>query len=223
MDPTAPPPWKEPHMPITDNETSMEPPKSSSKNTLLTLASILVLVGIVGITLFLYIQNRSATKTPQTTNTPKTSDTKTQTGSNEVVVGAKNQELVKKYGAICKRFTSVEEALKESEVACVLDLSNQGLESLSPKIADLSNLNEINLSNNNFSSFPEVLYNKSSLLLINLSNNKLTITPDLSKLTSLQLLILTGNPITNKTAFSSKKNSLPGTPTPKISNTVITY
>ncbi|PIZ96349.1 MAG: hypothetical protein COX79_05330 [Candidatus Levybacteria bacterium CG_4_10_14_0_2_um_filter_36_16] len=189
-----------------------EAPKSSKK-TLLTLVSILVLLGIVSLTLFLFIQN----KQNQTTGKKETSQKTAQQNKKESVVDKtipknyipttaaekKMATNLQKYGVVCKRFTSLEEALKTPDIACVLDLSGKGLTSLSDNITKLTYLNTIDLSNNNFSVFPLQLLEIPSLQSIDLTNNKLTVTPNVSKLKNLQSLILTGNPITNKVAPTS--------------------
>lgn len=104
---------------------------------------------------------------------------------------------------VCYRFTSLKEALMNIEAACILDLSGKGINLLPNEITKLTKLNEINLSNNNFSEFPSQLLEIPKLRIIDLSKNKLTTTPNVSKLKDLQSLILTGNPITNKTTPTS--------------------
>jgi Leucine-rich repeat (LRR) protein len=205
MDPNQPaqssenlPPRKEPHLPISMAETHPEiyneNSTTNSKNTFLTLASLLVLAGIVGITLYLYIQNKVA----KTTNGLRTNNFMEDTNKSskpEVVLGEKNQALVKKYGAICKKFISLSEAVKEAEVACELDLSNRSLSSLPKEVSKLTKLNTIDLQNNNFSTFPSELLNLNSIIRIDLSNNNLSSIPDdvIIKLPSLQTINLNGN------------------------------
>lgn len=202
---------RQPHIPISENEMMHEPPQhGSGKNTFLTLVSILILAGVVGITLFLYIQNKTtSSKNTQQDKQVKsnTTNTKALTKPTPYVLQTANEKEMaanlKEYGTVCKRFTSVEEALITPQIACSLDLSAQNLTSL-PDISKLTNLNSINLSANNFSQFPPQLLNVPTLVSIDLSNNQLAQTPDVSELIQLQSLILTGNPIANKVIPTAK-------------------
>lgn len=152
----------------------------------------MVLIVIVAITIFLYAINGKTLLTKQkntikpTPYVPKTSEEK------------KMAANLKKYGVVCRRFTSLDEALKTPEIACVLDLSKKNLSSLPGDVTKLVSLNTINLSNNNFTEFPPQLLEAPTLVAIDLTDNKLTATPNVSKLKNLQFLILKGNPITNK-------------------------
>lgn len=211
---TALRPMNEPHAPITDDESNHQMQQKSPKsgvNMLLTLLSILVLAGVVGTTLYLYIQNRSVQNTQQATQTtdetqqiPKNEPVKEIAGTK--VVGAENIEKMEKYGAICKRFTSLEEALAEREVACTLDLSGQDLTEVPEEVYELTNLNAIDLSNNDLSSFPTDLLNIGTLVSVDLSNNNISSIPqalqnqgastDGTVAQKLQNLQLDGNPLT---------------------------
>lgn len=207
MDPNQPanpvPPAKQPHLPISEAESHPEiyqDSPSGSKNTLLTLASLLVLAGIVGITLWLYIQNKTGT---QVTYQSKKEGNKKSTPNNQQnqtdsVNNMKNKELISKYGAICKRFTILEEALRTPEIVCTLDLSGQSLKSLTKEIGQFKQLHTIILSNNNLEIFPKELYSLTSLISIDLKNNQLTENPDFKKLPNLQSIELSGNKISEK-------------------------
>src|SRR5689334_18088167 len=119
--PPASRPMNEPHTPITMDEMNPnihnEPPKSA-KSSLLTLASLLILAGIVGITLWLYIQNKHNDAGKVIYNNYQ----KTITKSQQVFVTKGNKEnyasIVKKYGLKCEVFTSIKEALKNPINAC---------------------------------------------------------------------------------------------------------
>lgn len=193
-------PMNEPHTPISENE--MNPGTSytsSGRNTFITLASMLVLAGIVGITLFFYIQNKNQ-KSYQPVNSINDKLTNSDLGivkevNGTKVVGAQNQHLVEKYGTICKKFNSLESALNFTEVACELDISSQNLTTLPDNISRLSNLTEINLSNNHFTEFPKQLLTLKNLVYINLSSNRLENIPDeiINSLPKLQKIQLENN------------------------------
>jgi len=97
---------------------------------------------------------------------------------------------------VCKRFTSLDEALKNVEIACVLDLSNQNLATVSTDIKKLTKLNELSLKNNKLTEFPSAITGIPTLVTLDLSNNQIRQFPqDFGKLIKLQSLTLTGNNI----------------------------
>ncbi len=204
MDPNQPanlvPPAKQPHLPISEAESHPEiyqDSPSGSKNTLLTLASLLVLTGIVGITLWLYIQNRQGSQKTQTAQL--TSNNSTNPDITPITDNQRMESIKEKYdGVVCRRYTSIEEALREKEIACVLDLSGQNISTVPHAVSQLTNLAEINFSNNKITEFPEVLYILPKLISINLSNNRLTTNPEIKRLPILQSLDLSGNEISEK-------------------------
>ncbi len=150
-----------------------EPPKSA-KATLLTLASLLVLAGIVGITLFLYIQNLT-----------------TQSQKNANVVGNNIKPV---YCNNPKVYKSIDEALREPENVCTLDLSFQKLSSLPKDIIKLKNLTSLYLTGNNFTQIPSGVFELKNLERLDVNTNQLTSVPkDLAKLTELKTLNLTNN------------------------------
>ena len=131
------------------------------------------------------------------------------------VAGAQNQALIAKYGVICKRFTSLDEALKTPEIACTLDLSNQNLSSLSDEISELTNLKELDLSNNLFTEFPSELYSLKKLVSIDISSNNLNYVPSIvmDNLPMLSKLLLEDNKLT--AAEIEKYIRITPTPLPK--------
>ncbi len=198
----------EPHAPISQNEMDPSPPPASSgRNTLFTLASLLVLAGIVGITLWLYIQNKqvktasTTLKQPQNENNQAIDLSPIPTG---VVLGEENKDLVEKYGAICKRFTSIESALKEIEVACVLDLTDQSLNSLPEDIKDLTSLKQIILRGNRFTEFPAILLTLNELNSIDISNNMLKSLPAINN-RNIRTIIIADNKFTKEEIEKLKK------------------
>lgn len=173
---------------------------SSNKSAFLTFLSFLILVSIVGVTIYLYINNQKSKQnnpnlkengSTQINSSNPAPTVSTSSKSIEPTIKAKLQ----KYGAVCIRFTDIDEAINSFEVACVLDLSGQGISTLPNDIIKLTSLNEIILSNNKFSEFPKVLLDMPSLVSINLSDNNITDIPGLESLVNLQSLTLSGNPI----------------------------
>lgn len=173
-----------PPSPISQNDSS------SPRNTMLLIGSILVFVTIVGITLYLILQNQEESEL-STTNEPES--------TNEATTLADRQKL-EKYGVICRLYNSIDDALAEPEVACELNLSEQNISEIPDEITDLQNLNSINLSNNNLTEFPEILYSLPNLVSIDLSNNDLTSVPEdlMTRLPNLQSLKLEGNELSTE-------------------------
>ncbi|MDO8335674.1 MAG: leucine-rich repeat domain-containing protein [Candidatus Saccharibacteria bacterium] len=217
-------PMNQPYTPISESEMTGSDPvinnqqdnpgSKSGKNTLLTLGSLLVLAGIIGITLYLYIQNKTNTPTkskivakiePATTKDTTKPTPYVPTTPEEKKMAAN----LEKYGVICRRFTSVEEALKTPEIACVLDLSNQGLTSIPSEITTnrLQNISELNLKNNKISSIPQEIFSLKSIIKVDLSNNRIATLPSsIAKTDRVLLLILKGNEI-SKTNIQQLKEA----------------
>jgi Leucine-rich repeat (LRR) protein len=146
---------------------------SGREYTFLTLASLLVLVGVVGITLFLYIQNIT-TKTQKLTNNTNEPEKK----SESIITPTpdfekKPEQLLADHGVVCKRFTSLEEALADPEIACVIDLSGQKLTEVPQELFELKNITQLNLADNNLTKFPIELLQLKKLTSMNLANNKI--------------------------------------------------
>lgn len=203
-------PMNEPHSPITMDEMNPnihnEPPKSA-KGTLLTLASLLVLLGIVGITLFLYIQNKI---TNQSKNNQSANKSENISSSEQEPSPVLTQIPIVKVNSsvVCAQFNDLQNAIYNKDKACVLDLSKQNLTFLSDDVIKLQKLNSIDLSNNNFSEFPKQLLSL-NLLTIDLSKNNISAIPkEITKLKKLQILNVTGNPIT-ESAIATLKKDLP--------------
>lgn len=184
---------------------AQEPQKNST--TLFTLISLAVLALIIIATIYLYFQNKKLASN----NAPKLQNTlqnQAETKAQAQNVSKEDAQKLAKYGVVCKRFTSVEQALKTPEIACGLDLSNQKLSSLPSGISKLTNLNQIDLSNNNFSTFPTELLKLPNLYSIDLSNNQITTVPsEVFQDQSLQNLNLSQNPVKNRSKSSTGSDS----------------
>jgi len=100
---------------------------------------------------------------------------------------------------VCKRFTSLDEAANNIEIACVLDLSGQALTDSSSEISQISKLNNLTtliLKDNKLTSIPSEITLVKSLITLDLSNNQIVTAPkEIGDLINLQVLILTNNPI----------------------------
>ena len=183
--PVIPPP------PVQESNSQTPNSTNSSRNTLFLVSSILLFVVIVGATLYLLVQNQQEQAGVMTEDKIETEQT--QADAFPTLTQEQQKEV---YGdVVCRRFTSIEEALQVPEIACVLDLSGQDLTELPEYITKLTKLNELDLSDNNFTEFPQILYQVKTLLSINLENNQLKSMPeDISvQLPSLQSIRLEGN------------------------------
>lgn len=199
-----------PTQPDVNAQNSGTPSANSGKNTLLALTSLLILGGVVGLTLFLYIQNKSTNVSSKKIATkPQTKEEKKLDSQLAAIPTlTQNQQDNEYKGIVCKRFTTIEEALKVPSIACELDLSNQGLTSLPEAISRLSKLTEINLSNNKFTELPQSLFSIKSLRVVNISDNDLkSLDPNiLDLLPALESLKLNGNSSIDKNQVSYYEN-----------------
>ena len=179
MDPNAQPP----------TQTQVSPPEGSKSNALLALISVFILLGVVGITLFLYLQNKS--------NNRGTLNKESENG--KVSTSTKSVENVQKHSENgCVIFRSIDESLKNPNSVCVLDLSNQKINKLPQNIASLKNLKEIYLNNNNMHEFPAEILQLKHLVRIDMQNNLITKLPEnISNLTNLEILNLANNSLTS--------------------------
>ncbi len=98
---------------------------------------------------------------------------------------------------ICKQFSLLDEALKNIDIACVLNLSEQKLETVPNDISKLTKLNELSLKGNNLTKFPTEVLAATTLMSLDLSDNQITQIPaEINQLVSLQALDLSGNKLT---------------------------
>jgi Leucine-rich repeat (LRR) protein len=158
----------------------------------------------------LYIQNKTASPKNEETATQKGLKTATTKDATTPTPEAEKQMAsnLKKYGVVCKRFKSLDEALNSPEIACGLDLSGQNLTSLPNDVTKLTNLNEIDISDNSLKTFPTELLKLPNLYSIDLSNNQITtVPPKVFQDQSLQNINLTGNPVKNPSKSSTGSDS----------------
>lgn len=178
------------NQPEIQNENSKEITgvESSSRNRrFLTVAGALIII-FLGISAALYFFLPNFLNSQQN-NTPAL-NTDNQTGKDRSFNSSgKTPDHV-----VCKNFTSLDEALAEPEIACVLTLSGQNLDSAPQGIYSLTNLNQIDLSNNNISVFPTELFAMEKMISVNLSNNVISEVPsDFILPPTIQLLDLREN------------------------------
>ena len=103
-------------------------------------------------------------------------------------------------------FTSLEKALAAGDEAVALDLSEQKLAKLDPRIATLKNLRNINLDGNRFAKFPTVLSKLLLLEEISIADNQLQSVPgSLKKLKNLRFLDLRGNDFSEETIIKVRE------------------
>src|SRR3989344_5386043 len=94
---------------------------------------------------------------------------KTESQADRSINQSINESIASAPPVVCKRFTSLEEALKNVEIACVLDLSNQNLATVSADIKKLTKLNELSLKNNKLTEFPSAITGIPTLVTLDLS------------------------------------------------------
>lgn len=108
---------------------------------------------------------------------------------------------------VCERFYSLDEAVKNVDVACGINLSNKKLSSLSKDILLLKNLNQIIIDKNNFTTVPKELSALPALYEIDLSENQIKSVPDyISEFKPLQRLDLQNNQLTTLPDMSMLEN-----------------
>lgn len=136
----------------------------------------------------------------------------------------------------CERFYSLEQAIKNIDIACGLNLSGKQLSTL-PKdvlllkrlyqiildnnkfttipqeLSTLPNLYEIDMSNNNISEVPTYIIEFKPLQRLDIQNNKLTTLPDMSELKNLNYLDISGNNI-SQAEYQKIKAMFVGRPQP---------
>jgi len=99
---------------------------------------------------------------------------KTESQADRSINQSINESIASAPPVVCKRFTSLEEALKNVEIACVLDLSNQNLATVSADIKKLTKLSELTLKGNKLISLPKFILEMPTLVHIDLSGNNIS-------------------------------------------------
>ena len=178
-------PMNEPHTPISESEMNPNPGHASrsGKGTLLTLASLLVLAGIVGITLWLYIQNRTNTDK----NTAETSQDQAKNQEKPLFIALKNGTQM---------VSDVKSAEDNPDKAGYLDLSMQDVKAVN--FSEFVNVTTLILTGNKLKEIPNGVYELSSLVRLEVpSNNIENLSSKVSRLRNLKILNLTGNRLTS--------------------------
>lgn len=125
---------------------------------------------------------------------------------------------------VCKLFSDIDQALKNVDIACVLDLSNQNLTDVPTEIARLTKLNELRMKNNRLTKFPAVLLQIPTLISLDFSQNQIRQIPQdlLVKLPNLQSVDFSQNQIStfsgllqSGTAFQLRIIKLTDNPLPQ--------
>jgi Leucine-rich repeat (LRR) protein len=215
----------QPHMPISMDEMNPnihnESP-SSGKGILLNLASLLVLIGIVGITAWLYIQNKMTKPLSSPSNTTVEKEaTEMNNDNNSSIPSLTQKESQVLYGtSSCKKFDSIEEALRNPESVCVLDLTGKNIKALPPTISGFKNLSEIYLTANQLESLPKEIGSFTKLRVLYAPGNKIKSIPtEIQLLTQLETLNLTNNQLSS---IPEQLSSLPKLSTLLLSNNNLT-
>lgn len=220
-------PMNEPHTPISMDEMNpnihRESP-SSGRATLLNLASLLVLLGIVGITIWLYIQNKMVKPSvAPTTTAPEQKDATSNMSKamDPAIPTLTQKERETLYGnTACRRFSTIEEALNDPISVCVLDLTGRNLKSLPPTISAFKNITELYLTSNQLDSLPKEIGSFTKLRVLYAPNNKISSLPvEIQLLTNLETLNLTNNQLTS---IPEQLSSLPKLSTLLLTNNNLT-
>lgn len=152
-------------------------PNNHSNKLLVILISTCSLLAIVGI-FILYILKKPYPTNNKHDNAP--------TNLSMSVSSCNNSKI----------YSSVQEAIKEPAVACILDLTGKNLSVLPQEILLMKNLRIIYLTSNNLTEFPKELLTLTNLEKIYLSNNKIKVVPKgIQQLAKLSTLNLTDNHI----------------------------
>ena len=189
--------------------------QNSSKKTLVILVSILVLAGIVGIVLFLYIQNKQSLNTTTKPNQTTQNIQKSYAGTYDSLPLSELERPQPKSSMVTKSdctnktvFTSIDQALGSQDDVCILALDNQNLTTLPSSVLKLTKLKFIYLRGNKFDTIPDVLYKMQSLWGIDLSGNQISsISTDLNQIKNLEIIVLKDNKLSNE-SFKNLKSPL---------------
>lgn len=159
------------------NNQSRGSNNSPQKNTILTLGSILVFVGIIGITLWLYIQNKTAIISQK--------EIFTLTPALPSITIKKNTKV----------YTSYDIAKKSPETVGFLDVSQEDIDK-NVNFGVFKNATTIIITGSGLKEIPDAIYSLASLERLEVPSNQITVIPsDIGRLTKLKILNLTGNKI----------------------------
>lgn len=115
---------------------------------------------------------------------------------------------------VCKRFTNLDEAADNTEIACVLDLSTTEATPSSleyNKLSQLDKLVDLSLKGHKLTTIPNEIFSLTGLLSLDLSDNNLKEVPEeISNLTNLQILELSNNSL-SESEKEKIQNLLPQT------------
>lgn len=105
---------------------------------------------------------------------------------------------------VCKRFTNIDEAVKDNSIACVLDLSQKEA-TASPqdlsKLAQLTKLNTLILKGYKLTEFPAGIDSLKDLITLDLSDNQIKEVPNsIANLRKLEVVDLSNNQISSISA-----------------------
>lgn len=166
-----------------------------SDNILKKLILILLVVAVVLIiclTGSLFIFNKTPIK--QENNSM---DTKSSGSSKTMTLEEKQNDNNTEKNVVCKKYYILDEALKNPDIACILDLSNKGLSEIPKEIVNLPHLTQLDLSRNKIKNIPNFITSINTLIQIDLSNNNISELPTflIDKMPKMQIIDASGNNI----------------------------
>lgn len=173
-----------------DMQQQSNPNPSGFLTKYLMLGSILLVMLLAGVVVFKLSSGKIKPSEDTNSNASKAPAEESAAANNNTASSDAYKDVT------CVRFTSVEEALKYIDKACVLDLSGQNLTTLPKDVLSLTKLSEIDLSNNSFTTFPKELLTLNNIMSINLTSNNISTLPvEILTNKTLQSINVSKNPI----------------------------
>lgn len=183
----------------TENQSIEPTGKSLFAQPRFLAAGAVLIVALGGVSLLGGEMQPAAQKTP---NPPPLSASESLAATPQT----SNLQPAGQPAVVCKRFTDLSEALGAIDIACVLDLSDKGLESVPAGVAKLTKLNDLSLAKNKLTAFPSIILGMETLISLDLSGNQISQIPDgIANLKNLQSLKLTGNNLSEAEKDKVKK------------------
>lgn len=183
MEVTAPP-----TKPVFPTPTFNPPSPSKINWKILVIGAIIIAVAVA----FIATLYKSGLVSSNKSNPVQSTLPKQDTNPQQATQAAQPPKVV------CRLFNNLDEALKQVDIACVVDLSGKDLGEVPQDLTKLIKLNELRLNKNKLTQIPTSLTTISTLMSLDLSDNQISQLPlEIKNLTNLQLLDLSNNQLTS--------------------------